>query len=79
VQVAVLDRGPGISAEETDRIFETFYRSDTATRKAKGKGIGLTVCKRLVEAQSGHIWAAQREGGGLEVAFTLPVCEEVTA
>jgi K+-sensing histidine kinase KdpD len=77
VAVAVLDRGPGISVEEADRIFETFYRSDTASRKAKGKGIGLTVCKRLVEAQAGRIWATPRQGGGLEVAFTLPICEEV--
>jgi signal transduction histidine kinase len=42
---------------------------------APGAGIGLAVCKRLVEAQSGSIWARRREGGGCEFGFSLPVLE----
>jgi len=72
----VLDRGPGIEENEIDKIFERFYRSARTSRQAKGAGIGLTVCKRLMEAQSGRIWAEQREGGGLNVSFALPLNTE---
>jgi hypothetical protein len=41
-----------------------------------GAGLGLTVCRRLVEAQSGRIWAKGRHGGGLEIGFSLPVAED---
>ncbi|MBI2911318.1 MAG: PAS-domain containing protein [Chloroflexi bacterium] len=73
VTTVVLDRGPGIAAEEADLLFDRFYRSDRTSKGAKGLGIGLTVCKRLVEAQSGRVWAKPREGGGAEVGFALPV------
>lgn len=71
--VAVLDRGPGIPDEERELIFERFYRSSGTAKQAGGAGIGLTVCKRLVEAQGGTIWAEPREGGGLAIAFSLPI------
>jgi two-component system sensor histidine kinase KdpD len=74
--IVVLDRGPGISPEESEIIFERFYRSDRTANKAAGIGLGLTVCKRLVEAQAGRIWARPRQGGGLEVGVTLPVYKE---
>lgn len=76
VVISVLDRGPGIEENEIDKIFERFYRSARTSRQAKGAGIGLTVCKRLMEAQSGRIWAEQREGGGLNVSFALPLNTE---
>ena len=72
-QIKVLDRGPGVLPEEIDQIFDSFYRSPATARQASGKGLGLTVCKRLAEAMSGRIWAAPREGGGLEVGFSLPL------
>jgi two-component system sensor histidine kinase KdpD len=68
----VLDRGPGIPPEDVDRIFERFYRSPGTAHRAGGAGIGLTVCKRLIEALGGSIWAELREGGGLVVSFSLP-------
>lgn len=76
VMVRVLDRGFGIGAHEATRIFERFYRSDRTAKVASGAGMGLAVCKRLIEAMSGQIWARPREGGGLEVGFCLPVYEE---
>ncbi|HXG41545.1 MAG TPA: PAS domain-containing sensor histidine kinase [Dehalococcoidia bacterium] len=76
VEVHVLDRGPGVAEEDLGRIFERFYRSGASASRSRGGGIGLTVCKRLVEAQGGHIWAQLREGGGLDVAFSLPLWEE---
>ena len=73
VRVRVLDRGPGVPQSELSQIFESFYRSQTTSNLASGKGLGLTVCRRLIEAMSGKIWAEARPGGGLTVAFELPV------
>ena len=64
---------PVEAEEEAEAVFERFYRSRQTPRRARGMGMGLTVCKRLVEAQRGRIWLAPRDGGGLEVSFTLPV------
>jgi K+-sensing histidine kinase KdpD len=75
-EVAVLDRGFGVAPGEADRIFERFYRSDRTARLASGAGLGLAVCKRLVEAMSGQVWARPREGGGLEVGFSLRAYHE---
>jgi len=76
VLVSVLDRGPGVRPEELEQIFERFYRSEQTAHKARGLGIGLTACKRLMEAQSGRVWAKPRDGGGLEIGFALPVYKE---
>jgi GAF domain-containing protein len=76
--ISVCDRGPGLAEDELDRIFERFYRGAATATQASGAGIGLTVCKRLVEAHGGVISAQLREGGGLEVSFTVPYAD-VTA
>jgi signal transduction histidine kinase len=70
--VCVLDRGFGVGEGEASRIFDRFYRSDRTAKLASGAGLGLAVCKRLVEAMSGDVWARPRDGGGLEVGFRLP-------
>lgn len=70
--VRVLDRGVGIAAEERTAIFQPFYRSDRTAQSAEGLGIGLSVCKRLIEAQAGRIWCDARPDGGTEFAFALP-------
>lgn len=75
-EVRVQDRGVGVDPEEVDLIFERFYRSERTSRLVGGSGVGLALCKRLIEAMSGHIWARPREGGGLEVVFSLPLYEE---
>ena len=75
VRLVVADTGRGIAPEERERIFDRFYRSSNA-RTVGGAGIGLTVCKRLVESQSGRIWAHANEGGGLVVSFALPCFSE---
>jgi two-component system sensor histidine kinase KdpD len=77
IRVRVLDEGIGLGAEATtDRLFELFYRSPDATRQASGAGIGLFVCRQLIESMGGRIWAAQRDGRGSEFGFALPVLEE---
>ncbi len=75
-EVAVRDFGHGIPAGESERVFATFYRSAAREPAAGGIGIGLTVCRRLVEALDGHIGARQPPGRGTEVAFTLPLAPE---
>ncbi len=72
-RVEVLDRGIGLPGDDTDEIFTAFFRSDAARRTASGMGVGLAVCKRIVEAQGGRIWARRREGGGAAVGFGLPL------
>ena len=76
VSVSVLDRGPGIAPEEAEEIFAPFYRSPRTALMVKGIGIGLTVCKRLIEAQGGRMFAEQRNGGGSEIGFTLLIEDE---
>lgn len=76
LQVSVLDRGPGVADEEAERIFTPFYRSSETSAWAGGIGIGLAVCKRLVEAQDGRMWAHRRPDGGSDIGFALPVIAE---
>ncbi len=77
VIVSVLDRGPGIDPAEADMIFQPFYRSEGTSREVAGAGIGLAVCKLLVQAQSGRIWVNQRESGGSIFSFALPAEADV--
>ncbi len=69
--VSVLDRGVGVSPEELNLIFDSFYRS-AGTADFPGNGLGLAICKRFVEAMDGQISARLRPGRGLAVQFTIP-------
>lgn len=71
--VEVRDRGPGVNPAELSMIFTSFYRSPGAHDLAPGKGLGLAICRRLVELMGGSIEARARDGGGLVVRFTLPL------
>ena len=73
VIISILDRGPGIKRAEAEIIFQPFYRSERTSTKVSGAGIGLAVCKLLVQAQSGRIWARPRRGGGSVFSFALPL------
>jgi two-component system OmpR family sensor kinase/two-component system sensor histidine kinase BaeS len=75
VVVRVADQGTGVDPAELELIFQRFYRSARTSSSVGGSGLGLALCKRLVEAMGGTIWAEGREGGGLEVAFRLPAFE----
>ncbi|MGE5760840.1 MAG: ATP-binding protein, partial [Gemmatimonadota bacterium] len=72
VRVEVADRGPGLPPGEESRIFEKFYRAPAATAQG-GIGLGLTICRGIVTAHGGRIWAENRPGGGALFRFTLPV------
>jgi signal transduction histidine kinase len=67
--VSVEDNGPGVAREDAGRIFGMFSRLE---RGVDGSGIGLAVCRRVVEAHGGHIWVEPAEGGGSAFRFTLP-------
>jgi two-component system sensor histidine kinase KdpD len=70
--VAVLDRGPGIPADETERIFEKFFRGRRGRDRAAGTGMGLAIAKGIIEAHGGKIHAENRPGGGAAIVMTLP-------
>jgi two-component system sensor histidine kinase KdpD len=76
VRVRVLDDGPGIDADESARLFELYYRSPLTAGTSSGAGIGLFVCRALVEAMGGRIWATPRPEGGAEFGFVLARLEE---
>ena len=77
IEITVADRGPGIPAEEAARIFEPFFR--VRREGPAGIGLGLAIAKGLVEAHGGTIAARDREGGGAEFSFTLPIERPVSA
>jgi signal transduction histidine kinase len=68
VVVTVRDSGPGLSPESVDRLFDAFY-----TTKADGMGMGLSICRSIVEAHGGRIWASRDLGRGATFQFTLPL------
>jgi signal transduction histidine kinase len=73
VQISVADTGPGIVAEEADRIFTKFYQiADTDKQRPKGSGLGLAISKALVEMHGGKIWVESELGRGSTFSFTLP-------
>jgi two-component system sensor histidine kinase KdpD len=75
VEVCVCDDGPGVAPQDRTRIFEPYVQADSDGRSG-GLGLGLAICKRLVEAHGGTIGVREREQGGACFHFTLPGCEE---
>jgi signal transduction histidine kinase len=72
VIVKVTDNGTGLPKEKCERVFDWFYRADPA-RGGTGSGLGLSICKRLIEGMNGKIWA--RGENGFSVYISLPLCE----
>jgi signal transduction histidine kinase len=80
VDVAVTDTGPGIAPEHLPRLFERFYRVDSArSRDEGGTGIGLAIARSVIEAHGGRIWAESEPGKGSTFTFELPVATEANA
>lgn len=69
--ISVNDRGPGLSQEQQERVFEKFYRTDRA--KTGGLGLGLSIARGFVEALGGKVTAENRDGGGARFTIRLPV------
>jgi signal transduction histidine kinase len=74
IVISVIDTGIGISAEDQPKVFEKFTQvGDTLTDKPKGTGLGLTICKEIVEHHGGRIWVESEIGKGSTFSFALPV------
>jgi NO-binding membrane sensor protein with MHYT domain len=74
VLVAVQDSGPGLNPASFERLFDSFY-----TTKPGGMGMGLSICRSIVEAHGGRIWATANAGPGVTVQFTLPINGQATS
>jgi len=74
VRVAVQDSGPGLIPESVDRLFEAFY-----TTKPTGTGMGLAICRSIIEAHGGRLWATANEPRGAVFQFSLPPERDETA
>ncbi|MBM4273766.1 MAG: sensor histidine kinase KdpD [Deltaproteobacteria bacterium] len=75
--VEIADRGPGLPPGEEARIFEKFHR--VAPGRVRGTGLGLTICRNIIESHGGRIWAANRPEGGAVFRFTLPLGDQPPA
>ena len=74
VRVGVRDTGPGLAAESLPRLFEPFYST-----KAEGMGMGLAICRSIVEAHGGRLWATGCEPRGTSFQFTIPAEQDATS
>ncbi|ADE13334.1 PAS sensor protein [Nitrosococcus halophilus Nc 4] len=68
IEIAVSDKGAGISSEALKQLFEPFF-----TTKVSGMGVGLSICRSIIEAHGGHIWATSNADQGATFHFTLPI------
>jgi|SRR5271170_633307 len=74
VRISTIDRGKGIPPEKVQDIFEPFY-----TTKSHGMGLGLSVCRTIISAHGGRLWAANNADRGASFHFTLPAAKEIPA
>jgi signal transduction histidine kinase len=74
VIVGVRDSGPGLDSQSMDRLFEAFY-----TTKSSGMGMGLAICRSIIEAHGGRLWATSNRPRGAVFLFTLPLERDETA
>jgi two-component system sensor kinase FixL len=70
ILIEVRDHGSGVA--DVEKIFEPFF-----TTKTKGMGMGLAICRSVVEAHGGRLWAVRNQGKGATFSFTLPIRREV--
>lgn len=71
IEVAIHDTGPGMPAEVLARAFDSFF-----TTKSNGMGLGLSICRSMVESHGGQLWATSKEGVGATFHFTLPTAKQ---
>jgi signal transduction histidine kinase len=70
--ISVADEGIGMTTEQTQRIFDKFYRADVSDSAVGGLGLGMAITKAIVEGHDGRIWVESTPGQGTKVSFTLP-------
>jgi signal transduction histidine kinase len=72
VEISVSDTGIGIAPEDQEAVFEEFRQVGTAEKKAEGTGLGLTLCRKLIELHGGKIWVKSQLRQGSTFTFTIP-------
>lgn len=73
IRISVHDNGVGLSKDQIDHIFDEFYKADDSRHKLDSTGLGLSICKRIVEKHGGKIWAeSPGPGRGAAICFTIP-------
>jgi signal transduction histidine kinase len=78
IRFVVEDNGIGIHPDKVDNLFKKFYQIDTTvTRKHGGTGLGLVICRGIVEAHDGNLWIDKSYRNGLRVIFTLPKSSQI--
>ena len=75
VRIEVADRGPGLKPGDEQRVFDKFYRA-AGDGSRSGAGLGLAICRGIIDLHSGRIWAENRAGGGAVFSFTIPLVGE---
>jgi signal transduction histidine kinase len=78
VQITITDTGTGLTRDQTDRLFDEFYKTDDSRHKLDSTGLGLAICKLIVEKHGGKIWAdSHGPGTGASIHFTIPSEESI--
>ena len=73
IQISITDTGEGMNKEELKHIFDEFYKTDDSRHKLESTGLGLTICKNIVQKHNGNIWAeSEGKGMGATISFTIP-------
>ncbi len=75
VEISVTDTGPGIVANDMDKLFQKFQQLGNSTKHAGGTGLGLAICKEIIERHGGKIWVESEVGKGSSFKFILPIEE----
>ena len=74
VEISVVDAGVGISKEDQKKLFQPFQQLDlSVSKKHQGTGLGLSLCKKIIELHSGRIWVESEKGKGSRFIFVIPI------
>ncbi len=80
VRVDVIDTGVGIDPSDQDKVFEPFGQAgDTLSETPRGTGLGLPICREIIEHHGGRLWLESAPGAGSTFAFSLPAASEASA
>jgi two-component system sensor histidine kinase KdpD len=71
VTIEITDHGPGLPPGDVEKVFDKFHRGEPSA--VRGAGLGLAICRGIVQAHGGRIWAQNMPGGGVAFLFTLPL------
>jgi K+-sensing histidine kinase KdpD len=76
LNISIIDDGLGVPQNELESIFDPFKQGSNIDKSLKGSGLGLTICREIVAAHNGNIWAKNNDGDGIAISFSLPRTRE---